>query len=400
MGAMGPGSMGANPMGPSPMSTGSSTMMGPGLTTSLASSMAGLASSMAGAPLSSPAMSGTQLQAPSQGSLGPGPGPGAPLGTPQGQGPHQGAHPALPTSMSMGHSHSNGYSPMPASSNVKMESGLPHTSNGSNSSGGPGPGAPGPTPMPSTVPSLFDPPSPDVKREDMSHGAPHKNINDNSLNHNSLPYMERTITPPDMNNSKPPAVGNFASAFKSKDIKNASSWSSLAQSSSPQNSMLAANRSADVFQAFKKQAKQNSDRQKAIQEQQEIRRQQKELAEKERMRQENEKRRGKEEEEALEKARKSTAEHILSQPSSLVNTAPAVGNSLQSHTPPTRVDEVKMSNDSMSLSPGNPYNMDNAVAERERQRKREQERRRREAMAGQIDMNKQSELMAAFEESL
>ncbi|KAE8744988.1 hypothetical protein FOCC_FOCC008400 [Frankliniella occidentalis] len=213
--------------------------------------------------------------------------------------------------------------------------------------------------------------------------------------------MERTITPPDMNNSKPPAVANFASAFKSKDLKNASSWSSLAQSSSPQNAMLAANRSADVFQAFKKQAKQNSDRQRAIQEQQEIRRQQKELAEKERIRQENERRRGKEEEEALEKARKSTAEHILSQSTAVASAAPSINNPLQSHTPPTRVEEVKMVNDSsMSLSPGNSYNMDNAVAERERQRKREQERRRREAMAGQIDMNKQSELMAAFEESL
>lgn len=102
------------------------------------------------------------------------------------------------------------------------------------------------------------------KPAEMHYTALSKLINfstvSDSLNHNSLPYMERTITPPDMNNSKPPAVANFASAFKSKDLKNASSWSSLAQSSSPQNAMLAANRSADVFQAFKKQAKQNSDR--------------------------------------------------------------------------------------------------------------------------------------------
>ena len=39
-------------------------------------------------------------------------------------------------------------------------------------------------------------------------------------------------------------------------------------------------------------------------------------------------------------------------------------------------------------------------SERERQRQREQERRKREAMANQIDMNRQSDLMAAFEENI
>lgn len=120
-------------------------------------------------------------------------------------------------------------------------------------------------------------------------------------------------------------------------------------------------------------------------EQQENRRVQKELAEKERIRQENERRRGKEEEELLEKARKGAAEHMLSQSSSsssssLSSSTPPVGLPLQPHTPPTRVDEVKMGNDGMGLSPGHPPFMDNAAAERERQRKREQDRRRREAV--------------------
>lgn len=114
-------------------------------------------------------------------------------------------------------------------------------------------------------------------------------------------------------------------------------------------------------------------------EQQEMRRQQKELAEKERIRQETERRRGKEEEEALEKARKGAAEHLLSQ-SPLTSNVPSLGLPIPPHTPPTRVEEVKMSNDSMSLSPGPPSFTDNAAAERERQRKREQERRRREAV--------------------
>jgi len=37
---------------------------------------------------------------------------------------------------------------------------------------------------------------------------------------------------------------------------------------------------------------------------------------------------------------------------------------------------------------------------RERQRQREQDRRRREAQQNQIDMNRQSDMMAAFEENI
>jgi len=43
---------------------------------------------------------------------------------------------------------------------------------------------------------------------------------------------------------------------------------------------------------------------------------------------------------------------------------------------------------------------DQARIERERQRQREQERRRREAQQNQIDMNRQSDMMAAFEENI
>ena len=43
---------------------------------------------------------------------------------------------------------------------------------------------------------------------------------------------------------------------------------------------------------------------------------------------------------------------------------------------------------------------DNSKSLKDRERLREQERRRRAAMANQIDMNAQSELMASFEEML
>ncbi|XP_012252969.2 homeotic protein female sterile-like isoform X2 [Athalia rosae] len=205
-------------------------------------------------------------------------------------------------------------------------------------------------------------------------------------NHSGSQHLpEKKMTPPD---SKNPAA-NFASAFKNKtveqNVKNASSWSSLAQASSPQSAAGTSMKSAarDTFQAFKRQAKEKQDRQRALLEQQEVRRQQKEHAERERLRQENERRREREEEDALDKVRKTVTE----QPA-----VPMVAT--------TRAEEVKAVADTDSSSPGHSSNQDKAAAERERQRLREQERRRREAMAGQIDMNMQSDLMAAFEESL
>ncbi|XP_076675193.1 homeotic protein female sterile isoform X7 [Andrena cerasifolii] len=206
-------------------------------------------------------------------------------------------------------------------------------------------------------------------------------------NHSSSQLMpEKKMTPPD---SKNPAA-NFASAFKNKtveqNVKNASSWSSLAQASSPQSAAGSSMKSAarDSFQAFKKQAKEKQDRQRALLEQQEMRRQQKEQAERERLRQENERRREREEEDALDKVRKTVGDQQ--------------GNVMTTTT--SRAEEVKAIVDTDSSSPSHSSGQDKAVAERERQRLREQERRRREAMAGQIDMNMQSDLMAAFEESL
>ncbi|KAL0112338.1 hypothetical protein PUN28_011984 [Cardiocondyla obscurior] len=188
-------------------------------------------------------------------------------------------------------------------------------------------------------------------------------------NHASTQLMpEKKMTPPD---SKNPAA-NFASAFKNKtveqNVKNASSWSSLAQASSPQSaaagsSMKSAAR--DSFQAFKKQAKEKQDRQRALLEQQEMRRQQKEQAERERLlRQENERRREREEEEALDKVRK--------------NIGDQQGNVM---TAPTRTEEVKAITDTDSSSPSHSSSQDKSAAERERLRQREQERRRREAVS-------------------
>ncbi|RZF48150.1 hypothetical protein LSTR_LSTR009839 [Laodelphax striatellus] len=202
-----------------------------------------------------------------------------------------------------------------------------------------------------------------------------------------IPTSGAMVLTTDLNKNSTPSNPNFGpSSFKPKpteqNLKNASSWSSLAQSpphtsvvTTPQPAASLKSSMADSFLAFKKQAKENAKKQRALIEQQEMRRVQKEQAERERVRLENEKRREREEEEALEKARKVAAEL-------------------------SRIEDVKASsNTEDSSSPGHS-NSDKAAAERERQRLREQERRRREALAGQIDMNMQSDVMAAFEESL
>ncbi|RVE43427.1 hypothetical protein evm_011922 [Chilo suppressalis] len=182
---------------------------------------------------------------------------------------------------------------------------------------------------------------------------------------------------------------NFVQAFKMKqeqNLKNASSWSSLAQAGSPQsipnmgtNNQMKQKPVMDSFQAFKKQAKEKIDRQRALIEQQELRK--KEQAERERQRQETERRHPDDEKMRgpVQGVRKPESAEVASPSVSPVARA----------SPPAAVAAAA------AAAPDKP-----AASERERLRQREQERRRREAMAGQIDMNLQSDLMAAFEESL
>ncbi|XP_052737200.1 bromodomain-containing protein 3-like isoform X2 [Bicyclus anynana] len=181
---------------------------------------------------------------------------------------------------------------------------------------------------------------------------------------------------------------NFAQAFKLKqeqNLKNASSWSSLAQAGSPQsipnvgaNNQIKQKPVMDTFQAFKKQAREKIDRQRALIEQQELRK--KEQAERERQRQETERRHPEDDKMRVGvSARKAESAEVSSPSVSPVarGSPPAA----PAAPPPAAPDKPP-------------------ATERERLRQREQERRRREAMAGMIDMNMQSDMMAAFEESL
>lgn len=186
-----------------------------------------------------------------------------------------------------------------------------------------------------------------------------------------------------MSSTPPDGKGGFGHAFKSsahdQNLKNA--WSSLASAGSPQSTPTSAaakpKPSMDTFQAFRNKAKEKLDRQKLLQ-QQEMKRNQKEQAEKELKRQQEQQQKVKQDE--INNGRKMSIEPM-----------------------PARVVEDIKASPQGSPSPGTPttpHALDRSAAKRAELRKLEQERRRREAMAGQIDMNMQSDLMAAFEESL
>ncbi|XP_065092390.1 homeotic protein female sterile-like isoform X6 [Ochlerotatus camptorhynchus] len=198
------------------------------------------------------------------------------------------------------------------------------------------------------------------------------------------PIEDLLMNPSDkkMSGTPPDVKGSLSHAFKSaghdQSLKNA--WSSLASAGSPQSTPTSAKPkpAMDMFQAFRNKAKEKLDRQKLLQ-QQELKRTQKEQAEKEQLKRQQEQQQ-KVKQEEINNGRKVVAEPI-----------------------PTRVvEEIKASpqGSPSPATPTTPHNLDRSAAKRAELRKIEQERRRREAMAGQIDMNMQSDLMAAFEESL
>jgi hypothetical protein len=199
-----------------------------------------------------------------------------------------------------------------------------------------------------------------IKEERNAHFASKGDISSNQSSGKPLltGTFKQAASKPSAADSKKPNVGSGWGALAA-NAKNA------AKSAPPV--------PKDTFAAFKKQAKEKEDKMKQLHEQQEQRRIQRERAEQERLRQERERMAIKEEEDALDKVRRQQlqSEDLLRQqePLSASGSSPSTG----------------------SASPAQ------SVSERERQRLREQERRRREAMAGQIDMNRQSDIMASFE---
>jgi hypothetical protein len=148
-----------------------------------------------------------------------------------------------------------------------------------------------------------------------------------------------------------------------------------------------------------------------LQEQQESIRLKKEEAERQRKRQEESKRIEREEEEALGKhfGDEFSQNLIVNDEFSFISEQARQAMMLKDPSRPAVTNANHFRNsaaptgpgpDAMSAVPEEPDPAEKARLERERQRQREQERRRREAKANQIDMNMQSDLLAAFEDTI
>uniref|UniRef100_A0A0K8V0G2 Homeotic protein female sterile n=1 Tax=Bactrocera latifrons TaxID=174628 RepID=A0A0K8V0G2_BACLA len=274
---------------------------------------------------------------------------------------------------------------------------------------------------------------------------------------------------------------NFAQAFKSaheQNLKNASSWSSLASASSPQNTPTSnkPKPAMDSFQQFRNKAKEKADRLKLLEAAEKEQKRQKEAAEKEQQRKQHHKQPlgaigvgggvtgngnstvggtsanvigggvgggssagGVGGVSSAGGGSGGAGHHTSASAASLSQSAHAHGHShghvghghghavtssggghmhstaadvnMESgrksvhdvtQVQNSRVDDIKASPQGSGSPAGAAQQspQDRAAARRAELRRLEQERRRREAMAGQIDMNMQSDLMAAFEESL
>ncbi|OTF79397.1 hypothetical protein BLA29_001770, partial [Euroglyphus maynei] len=152
--------------------------------------------------------------------------------------------------------------------------------------------------------------------------------------------------------------------------KSMTSWSSQTSSSSSNTVFLP--RAENAFEHFRKQAKEKENREKQLKVAQERKQEQRQRLEK----------------------------HGIIPDEEELNTTPV--DRARKHNP---YDDIARHGKSTNSSPASDSNsmspaFTNSVSERERQRQREQERRRREAIASQIDMNRQSDIMANFEEML
>ena len=189
----------------------------------------------------------------------------------------------------------------------------------------------------------------------------------------------------------PPELSRSSSGGEGRS----SSTGGGSSSSNVSKSQVLQQKASDTFNAFRKAAQEKTERERQLKEQQETVRLKKEAAERERKRQEHERKREIQEEEMLEAARRSM-------PMARAGSGNVQGGAVIPLLP------VPMDNGNGNSSGISPSGMSPVISseaerarlERQRLREKEQERRRREAKAGGIDMNMQSDLMAAFEENI
>lgn len=184
-----------------------------------------------------------------------------------------------------------------------------------------------------------------------------------SSSNNNLSNVPAVSTPNSgvVNSIRAPPNDKTLPVHAKKDtfkLKNATSWSSLANMSAPSSSKKP--NAMQSFELFKKQAKQKEEREKIMKEQEERRRMMKETEEKNRQQSEIERMREREEEEALDMARRAVSQQDA--------------EAARQREADKKAKEIE--------------------------RRKEQERRRREATANMIDLNAQSEMMASFEEMM
>lgn len=164
-----------------------------------------------------------------------------------------------------------------------------------------------------------------------------------------------------------------------KKTQNMGSWASLAQRSQSTPASLLRS-SSDIFEQFRRAAREKEEREKQLKAEQ--------------ARREQEKLRSRDDEDSVEQGRRAQEDSRRrpEQQPPLAPTPPA-------STPPTHSPQAP------PPPPQAPPPVSSAAQnaldqQREMARRREQERRRREASADTIDINFQSDLMAIFEENL
>ena len=204
--------------------------------------------------------------------------------------------------------------------------------------------------------------------------------------HHPIPAAAAVGPPPEHPSSRSSSSGNGGGGGGSS-------------SSNVSKSQVLQQKASDTFNAFRKAAQEKTERERQLKEQQETVRLKKEAAERERKRQEHERKMEMQEVEMLEQARRSMSIGRASSGGGV--TAAGISAILGGPTPPTDNGNGNSSGISPpGMSPGFTSEAERARLERQRAREKEQERRRREAKAGGIDMNMQSDLMAAFEENI
>ena len=203
---------------------------------------------------------------------------------------------------------------------------------------------------------------------------------------------------PNANRGPPSAAASSSPDGGPKTKAMLKGWSSLADSAKQNRTNDRQLKASDTFNAFKKQAQEKQERERQLQEQLHAEKIKKAQEEKQRQQADAEKRRQQEEEDALEQARRAMMCNDVGR-----RPAGGGGGASTNHNSSGYANSM----DSGLGGDGPPSNSSLADAdaerarlEREAQRKKAQEARRREAMANQIDMNRQSDLMAAFEENI